>query len=90
MSKQDHKNHGPHHQPTQKKPAHFSVKHQLALFVVYAFFIFVILTLIDLFALGLLGFLWITVIAVVGAAIATWVHVRQGKVSEVDEMADEL
>ena len=79
-----------HHQSNQKKPAHFSVKHQLALFVVYAFFIFVILTLIDLFALGLLGFLWITVIAVVGAAIATLIHTHQGKVSEVDEMADEL
>ena len=79
-----------HHQSNQKKPAHFSAKHQLALFVVYAFFIFVILTLIDLFALGLLGFVWITVIAVVGAAMATWVHVRQGQVTQVDEMADEL
>ena len=80
-----------HHQHSiQKKPAHFSVKHQLALFAVYAFFIFVILTLVDLFALGLLGFLWITVITVVGAAVATLVHSRRGQVTEVDEMADKL
>ena len=84
MSKQHHQ------QSKQKKPAHFSVKHQLALFVVYTFFIFIILTLIDLFALELIGFLWITVIAVVGGGIATLVHVRQGKVTEVDEMANEL
>ena len=89
MSKQNH-NTPPRHQPTQKKRAHFSFKHQVALFAVYAFFIFVILTFIDLFALGLLGFLWITVITVVGAAIATLVHVRQGTVTEVDEMADKL
>ena len=83
-------NHSQHHQPNQKKPVHFSLKHQLALFVVYAFFFFVILTLIDLFALELIGFLWISVIALVGAAIATVVHSRQGKVSQVDEMADKL
>jgi hypothetical protein len=46
--------------------------------------------MIDLFALELIGFLWITVIALVGAAIATVVHSRQGKVSQVDEMADKL
>ena len=89
MSKQNHKNHS-YHQSKQKKPIHFSVKHQLALFIVYAFFIFVILALIDLLALELIGFLWITVIAVVGGLIAMLIHVRQGKVTEVDEMADEL
>ncbi|MCB0172361.1 MAG: hypothetical protein KDI02_05070 [Anaerolineae bacterium] len=78
------------HHHHQTKSAHFSTKHLLALFVVYAFFIFVILTLVDLFALGLLGFLWITVITVVGAAIATFVHARQGQVTDVDEMADKL
>ena len=81
--------HSQHHQ-RNKKPVHFSFKHQVALFVVYAFFFFVILTLIDLSALELIGFLWITVIALVGAAIATVVHSRQGKVSQVDEMADKL
>lgn len=79
-----------HHPSKQKKPAHFSTKHQIALFVVYAFFIFVILTLIDYFALELLGFLWITIIALVGGGIATLVHVRQGQVTQVDEIADEL
>lgn len=79
-----------HHPQSQHKSAHFSAKHLLALFAVYAFFIFVILTFVDLFALGLLGFLWITVITVVGAAIATFVHSRQGQVTDVDEMADKL
>ena len=83
--------HQSHHRSTQpKKPVHFSVKHQLILFIVYAFFIFVILSLIDFFIFELLGFLWIAVITVVGAAFATLVHVRQGKVTEVDEIADGL
>ncbi|GAB4453915.1 MAG: hypothetical protein Kow0031_36080 [Anaerolineae bacterium] len=71
----------------QHKP---SAQQIFLIFLVYAVVIFIILALINYMVFPLMYIFSLVGVSVVGAAIATFLHVRSGNRSGVDDIADKL
>jgi energy-coupling factor transporter transmembrane protein EcfT len=78
---------------THKKKRHFSPKHIALLFLFYWAFAAAVVALATIYVKWLMQPLQLALLGIgslVFAGVSTWVHVRKGKRTAIDDMADRL